>query len=84
MKLDPNRALKNWLDAHRRLGHNPATTEYGRVLVDWINGGGFEPDWTRSMRADFTAWAVMVKIPGAQKMANYLGSVKNANDKARA
>lgn len=50
--MDPNVAFLNWLNAD-----DPTEElEAGLALMDWLNGGGFAPNWTPDQKDEFHRW----------------------------
>jgi hypothetical protein len=47
--MDPNEALRRW---------EAGDAQAGRDLREWIRKGGFEPDWSPALRAQFMKRAV--------------------------
>jgi len=53
--MDPNETLRLW---HRALeaGERDEALDHATDLANWMNNGGFEPDWTEELKARFWRW----------------------------
>lgn len=50
--MDPNTTYRHWL-----AGTKGESLVYARELLEWLQRGGFEPQWRQDARADFMRWA---------------------------
>ena len=53
--MDPNATLERWERACNAQDGEEAQEAYDD-LKRWISRGGFEPDWSKSYRAQFMKW----------------------------
>ena len=66
--MDPIACYKRYLDAD--IGDDVHEKEgAAEDLIDWIMGGGFEPNWNTEDRADFAAYSVFHNLEGAREFA---------------